>query len=311
MTRPGIMPNFLVIGAAKAGTTSIYHYLKQHPQVFLPACKEPRFFAFEEETLNYRAADGMEPRINTTSITHLRDYQQLFDGVTAETAIGDISPIYLYSKKAPENIKRYIAGARMIVLLRDPVDRAFSNYVYMLMRGMEPCKSFEEALDAEQRRIAENWAPLYHYRERGFYHSQLSAYYRLFRSDQIRIYLFEELKHSPRQVCRDIFLFLGIDPEFVPDTDKDHNVSGIPKNRILQSLLDAARGSSGMPISLLKTLLPKEIRSRIRSRMDHAARNNLIKPELSPETRLRLKKEYRNDITMLQQLIGKDLSLWL
>ena len=126
-----IMPNFLLIGAAKAGTSSLYGYLKQHPQIYMSPIKEPRFFALEGETLNF---NGPTRGINQTSINTLEAYSQLFQKVTTEKAIGEASTIYLSSPKAPERIKHYLPDVKLIAILRDPSERAFSSYMHLVSK---------------------------------------------------------------------------------------------------------------------------------------------------------------------------------
>lgn len=171
-----VLPNFLIIGAAKAGTTSLYSYLKQHPDIFMSSWKEPKFFSLEGEKLDFQ---GPSQIINTDSINNLESYLELFEGVKDETAIGEASPIYLYSPKAPANIKKYIPDAKLIVVLRHPAERAFSSFAHLIRAGYETL-SFEEALEEEPQRIKEKWAPLWYYKEKGFYAQQLERYFELF-----------------------------------------------------------------------------------------------------------------------------------
>src|SRR5215218_4707583 len=121
------MPNFLIIGAGKSGTTSLYHYLGQHPEVFMSPMKEPKFFCFEGERPNFRGP-GDDEEINRKCVTTIDAYRALFDGVACEKAVGEASSMYLYYPKAPERIDHHVAGVRLIAVLRNPVDRAYSSY---------------------------------------------------------------------------------------------------------------------------------------------------------------------------------------
>ena len=294
------MPNFLIIGAAKAGTTSLYSYLAQHPQVYMSEQKEPRFFALEGEQPNY---GGITQGINRGSISTLEDYQKLFEGVTDESAIGEASTIYLYSEKASERIQYHIPNAKLIAVLRNPADRAFSSYVHLVRDGFETL-SFAEGLQAEQSRREENWQPLWFYQHRGFYYEQLKRYFERFDSGQIKVYLYEDLVKSTQTVAQDIYRFLGVDDSFVPDLTRS-NVSGIPKRRWLQNLF-----MKDNPLkSAVKPLLPKQIRKRI-SRDVHR-KNTGDKPTFPVEVRQQLVETYREDILKLQDLLNRDLSIWL
>ena len=207
------IPNFLIIGAAKAGTTSLYDYLNQHPQIYMSPIKEPRFFALEGEKLDFR---GPAQGINQTSVTTWEQYCQLFQEATTEKAIGEASTIYLSNPKAPHRIKHYLPEVKLIAILRDPAERAFSSYVHLVRDGYENL-SFTEAVEAEPTRIKENWQPLWYYKERGFYYEQLQKYFAIFKPEQIKIYLYEDLAVDSTAVIQDLSRFLGVDDSFTPD----------------------------------------------------------------------------------------------
>lgn len=295
-----IMPNFLVIGAAKAGTSSLYHYLKQHPQIYMSSEKEPRFFALEGEKLEF---GGPAQGINQGSVTSLEAYCQLFEGVTDQIAIGEASTLYLSSPKAPQRIKHYLPNAKLIAVLRDPAERAFSSYMHLVRDGYETL-SFVEALEKEASRLQEKWQPLWYYKQRGFYYEQLKRYFELFKPEQIKVYLYEDLAADSTAVVQDIAHFLEVDPNFTPELTRE-NVSGIPKSRWLQNLF-----TKDNPIKLaLKPLVPQQFRRGI---AENVKKQNLgAKPTLSPEIRQQLITLYREDILNLQKLIDRDLSTWL
>lgn len=295
-----VLPNFLVIGAAKAGTSSIYSYLKQHPQVYMSEIKEPKFFSLEGEQLDFA---GPSQYINRTSINNLDSYQELFEGVRDEIAIGEASPLYLYSAKAAERIKHYIPEAKLIVILRHPAERAFSSFAHLVREGFETL-TFEAGLEAESQRIADKWAPLWYYQDKGFYAKQLKPYFELFDRQQIKVYLYEELQQNTIGLVQDIYQFLGVTPDFVPDLTR-RNVSGIPKSRFFHSLLTQDNSLK----TLIKMGLPKNIRKKLYQ--DLKAKNLGDKPIMSAETRNRLTELYRQDILELQTSINRDLSSWL
>ncbi|PLS87415.1 MAG: sulfotransferase [Actinobacteria bacterium] len=297
------MPNFLVIGAAKAGTTSLYHYLNQHPEVFMSPVKEPKFFALEGEKPDFRGPGDREAW--REAISSLDAYQALFEGVTDEKVVGEASPLYLYSEKAPARIKHHVPEARLIAVLRDPVERAYSQFLHKVRDGKEPLADFARAIEAEEGRVKENWAYGWHYKRRGFYYRQLSRYYAMFGPEQIRVYLYEDLKGDPAGLLRDVYGFLGVDDSFVPDMSLKHNVSGIPKNRLVHSLL---RGRNPVKAAL-KPFLPRRLRKRLLVNLQ--GRNLTEPPGVAPAVRRALIEEYREDVSKLQGLIGRDLSGWL
>jgi sulfotransferase family protein len=218
------LPNFIILGAAKAGTTALYHYLRQHPRIYLSPLKETNFFALEGETLRF-CGPGDHDYVNCLSITTLEGYQAQFDGVAGETAIGEASPLYLYSPKAVERIRHYVPDARLIAFVRDPVDRAFSAFLHLVRDNREPYREFRDGLAAEEERIRAGWEHIWHYKRMGLYHEQLRRYYDAFPAERIRVFLYKDLRREPRRTLEEIFRFLEVDPDFVPDTRERYNVT--------------------------------------------------------------------------------------
>jgi hypothetical protein len=298
------MPNFLVIGAQKSGTTALYHYLRQHPQVYMSPVKEPHFFVFENKDVDYRGPRDREI-LSQMVVTEIEAYSKLFGGVTDETAVGEASAGYLHSPEAPGHIRRHAPGAKLIAVLRDPAERAYSSFLHMTRDGREPLDGFEQALEVEEARIRDNWGSVYHYRQKGFYHSQLERYFEAFGRERIRVYLYEDLREDPLGMLRDVFNFLGVDDDFRPNVSLRHNVSGVPRSRALHGLL----GRSHPLKSAVKPFVPEVVRLRLVTSLRN---RNLSRPSpLSPRIRGRLIENYREDILRLETLIGRDLSGWL
>ncbi len=297
-----VLPNFLVIGTPKAATTSIYYYLKQHPQIYIPQ-KEPEFFALEGEKLEY---PGPREKFKIRKVTHIKDYESLFDGVTDEIAIGDVSPIYMYYKKAPVKIKFYIPDAKLIAILRDPVERAFSHYVFWASQGFEPDTDFDFnlAVREEAQRINDGWHPNWHYIQIGFYYEQIKRYLNFFKPYQLKILLYEDLIKDKHKFCQDIFEFLEVDTQFIPSFTKTHNSTEAPKNRTINCLFNRPNPFK----TIFKPLTPKSFRNYINSKVKQ---KNLGKPKLSRQFRKELIAVYREDILKVQDLIQRDLSQWL
>jgi hypothetical protein len=297
------MPNFLIIGTAKAGTTALYNYLKQHPQIYMSSVKEPEFFAYEGRKLNFRGPG--DHHTNRNAVTDIEVYSALFAKVSSETAVGEASPLYLYIPGTSERILRHIPDAKLIAILRNPIDRAYSHFWEMVRDGREPLGDFSLAIRAEETRIRDNWACGWHYKRMGFYHEQLERYLDRFDRNQIKIYLSENLKASPVGVVQEIFEFLGVEDTFVPDTSLKHNVSGIPKSQALHTFVRRPH-----PIkSVFRPFVPEQLRLRIMTSL--RARNLRQAPPLSPQVRKELAQVYREDVLKLQELIQRDLSSWL
>lgn len=300
------LPNFLVIGAAKAGTSSLYSYLGQHPEIYTSPVKGPCFFAFEEGQKVSVFGPGDQEMFDRNVVTDLVAYQALFNGVRDKKAFGEASVLYLYEPTAAARIKRYIPEVKLIAILRNPLDRAFSSFLHLRRDGREPLDDFAEALKAEEDRVKARWQHLWHYTRLGFYYTQLSRYFDLFHPHQIAVYTADEFKANPLKVLQDIFRFLDVDSAFAPDVTTWLNVSGMPKSRALHTFFIKPT----MIKTIAKRFFPASSRKKLRAKaMDW---NTVVgKSELSRETRRYLMDLYRDDILKLQSLIHRDLSNWL
>jgi Sulfotransferase family len=291
------LPNFLILGAQKAGTTSLFNYLGQHPEVYPSPIKETHFFDHGGVRQTYAGPVRMPgPKIKS-----LDEYEGLFDGVRDEKAVGEATPTYLYLPGVAERIRHHVPEARLIAILRDPAERAYSGYQHAVRSGREPLRSFAAALAEEDRRVREGWHPIYHYRSRGFYHAQLSRYFALFGHEQVSVYLYDDLSSDPFGMLRGIFRFLGVSDSFTPDTSTRLNVSGVPTNRAVAGLW---KRLGGLPPAV-KRVVPFETRQRTKGRIFVKA------PPLEPAVRRELVEAYREDVLRLEDLIGRDLSAWL
>lgn len=297
-----MLPNFLIIGAARAGTTSLYEYMRQHPQIFFSANKEPMFFALQDEKVDFKGP-GDSDEINRKSITNRKDYEELFAAASGRPAVGEASALYLYSEKAANNIQHSIPDAKLIVILRNPIERAYSSFLYTIRDNRESLRDFAAALAAEPQRIAQGWEHIWHYKTMGFYGAQLQRYYDRFERKQIKVFLHEDLVTDLAGVLRETFEFLGVDPDFKPDLSLKYNQGGMPKRAWLNTLLTRPSRIK----SWLKPLTPRFL-IKYYTKLKHS---NLDKPALSASARQQLIDAYRDDIGKLQELLGRDLSGWL
>ena len=284
----------------KAATTSLYTYLKQHPDVFMTSIKEPMFFN-SLNTENDFVLQGRE----TKKITSFDEYYSLFERVENETAIGEASPAYIYNKNCATLIKEHLPAVKIIAILRQPVKRAYSNYLHAKRADREPINSFIDAINSEEERIEKNWSPLYHYKEKGFYFRQLSRYFKEFKKEQIKVILFEDIIDDPQKITKEVFEFLGVDSSFTPDTSKKANVAGKPKG-VAGWIVMKLRKNNLIPNIEFSKYLPEFIVSYI-------LKTIYSKPEkIDNKTIKRLtNKYYKEDIKQLEKLIERDLSNWL
>jgi hypothetical protein len=289
------LPDFFVVGAQKAGTTSLHHYLAEHPDIYLPAQKETKFFVddnrYEKGIEHYQAG-------------YFADWKN-------EKAIGEVDPDYMYFATGAERIARHILQPKFIFIFRNPVDRAFSHYVMTYRRGLE-LNSFEEAIRIEPGRIAKGYEEDFHYSyvHRGFYYEQVIRFLEKWDMSRMHFVLMEDLISKPVETVRGCFEFLDVDQDFVPgQIGKKFHQSTVPKSLPLAVLF---RDKDAYPIvrRIARWFLPSlEWRNRLRARL--VAWNS--KPsdlKLRDDTRCQLAESFRPENEKLSKLIGRDLSHW-
>ena len=305
MTRePRRLPTFLIIGAAKSGTTSIARYLAHHPDVFMSPTEAPAYFAFSGTPPRY-AGPNAEP-IADHVVWRLRDYVQLFSARQHQRAAGEKSTQYLSSDVAPRNIHDAIPDARLIAILRNPADRAYSQFVHNLRSLREPLSDFRAALDAEPERTRQNWSYNYFYRERGRYANQLQRYYEFFPREQLLVLLYDDFVADPTRVMRAVCRHLDISERYSLPVTEHHNVSmGVPRHSLLHRVLTRDSATK----SFLRRILPEHLQQRA---WRWIFRGNMAPlPQFDPDLRRQLLEESREDIRRLECLIDRDLSAWL
>lgn len=299
-----MLPTFLVVGAARAGTTSLYHYLKAHPDIYMSPVKEPHFFAFVNRAADFRGPYDLQ--LKQEIIRDEREYRALFGGVKGERAMGECSNSYLYFQDTAGVIKERIPGCRIIILLRDPVSRAYSHYLQGCMIGHEHL-GFREALWKEAERERLNWRWHYQYVKQGLYYEQVRKYVDVFGRSSVRIYLFDDLAANAAAVVRDIYGFLGVDQSFVPRVDIVYNRTGMARSVLLHRLL-----RNRTPLKrLVRTFLWRKGRGAIQDVLERINYDQSKKPEIMDDVRTFLLELFRRDIVSLASLIGRDLSRWL
>jgi len=303
-----IWPNFLVIGAGKSGTTSLDYYLDQHPDIFMSPVKEPNFFGFELANEEDFESNPTELNYYRQSVTKLEDYLNLFEGVTNETAIGEISNTYLYHENAPLRIKKWVPNAKLIAILRQPAERLYSRFLHLARDNRLPTQSFSDCLDKESI-----WWERNDLVKEGFYFRNLSKFYDHFPKEQIKVFLFDDLRNKSDDLVAEIFGFLGVNKDFKPNTSVQYNSSGFVKNKYYEYVL----GHNSIPKRILENIIPTESFKKLKKNqkvqkiLTKTRERNLHKPKLDPETKASVTSIYKEDILKLSELIGRDLSHWL
>lgn len=306
--------NFLVVGAAKSGTTSLYYYLKEHPDVFLPPVKEPLFFStwgLDKQEIKKE----LYPVPFQKVVSDKNSYIKLFSKRKNEKAVGEASVYYLPDHvKTIANIRKLIPEPeklKIIIILRDPVEASYSNYLMYTLYlkhhlGQKKTLSFIQSLDAEDERLKNGYRALAHFHW-FFYHDQVKAYLDNF--NQVKIFLFSELRENPQKLTKDLFDFLEIDSSFSPErTGSQYNASGVPKNALLYKLLMTSAGFRTIVRPITNMPFIKEKKDLL---LNNLVKKNIKKPSMGNDMRVKLQLMYHDDILRLQSLIRKDLTSWL
>jgi hypothetical protein len=288
-----LCPNFLIVGAAKAGTTSLSYWLQQHPDVFLPAIKEPSYFVS-----NYGLADREQ-------------YYDLFTPGVGKRMIGEASTAYLTAPESAAWIAEELGIIKIIIILRHPVRRALSLYSWMVMEGYEWLTDFSTALEKESERLHD---PIFYrsnpeffwdymYFNSGLYVEQVNRYFQIFGKDNVRVYLFDNLVSDPKSFYVDVCQFLSLPPIFTIDFTA-RNISRIPKFISLQFWLrhHSWRKVPGRFQEVFRSYVPllMEWNCKLGS-----------KPVVLPAIEEALLQRYRDEIICLSDLLQRDLSPWL
>jgi hypothetical protein len=295
------LPNFMIVGVEKAGTTSVYNYLKQHPQVYMSPVKEPNFL--ERDWSQYYAQGG---KYSAKRIDTLEKYATLFEGVTNEVAIGEVSPncLFHYEKSIPR-IQEYLPDAQIIVILRSPVDRAYSDY----LMHVRDCINSDSLMPlSEQIKFSsQNSFTIL----KGFYYEKVKYFQDTFGADRFSVLLYDDLKQSNRTFMKEIYEMIGVSEDFNPDTSKRFQTAEVPKNKSINSLLRTKNPVRSAAASCLKVVMPAEARQKLRNTLIgfNAVTDSL--PSLSYEDRAALIEIYKEDILRLQDLLNRDLTAWL
>lgn len=311
-------PNFFLVGAPKAGTTSLYHYLNQHPQIYMSPVKEPCYFASEVRLEHFSPEFEASARKTSRQLSEYlagpmsgadpggivedwEDYLTLFKNVTSETAIGEASVCYLWSPTAAANIRSRIPAAKIFMILRDPAERAFSQYLHYAADGLVKWP-FRKQIESSARNTRREFNTLYPFLEYGLYYEQVKVYLDLFPSAHVRIYLYEESWNDPQRFLNAIFEYLNVDAGFRTDFSRNSLQRQAPKSLAGRHTL---RKSGITP--RLKALTPPTIWEGARKCFLKSRRSLLM----DPTDRTYLCDYYRDDLRKLSFLLDRDLGAWL
>lgn len=301
------LPSFFVIGAAKSGTTALYFYLRQHPELYLPLEQEPSWFAFADQSPQFTAPDDSTPAENVYAVTEREEYEALYAEARQGERLGDVSPAYLYWPEAPARMADLVPDARIAVILRHPVDRAYSAFMHAMREGREPIQDFRRALEAEPERIAENCGLMWRYRDFGRYAGQMKRWFRHFPRENFLIGTYEEFSRDPASFSRRVQSFVGVDGTFIPNTDTRHNASGVPRSRGAYNLLRSDSGLARLA-RVAAPIIGMDRMKRIQARLQGSV---LERVPLDPTLRAELVDEWRPEIEEVADVVDLEIGHWV
>lgn len=299
---PGL-PNLFVVGAAKSGTTALYHYLRAHPQIYVPSTiKEPNYMAF---FAGLPVLNGPGDRVHgaARSITRLEDYEKLYADWNHAKVAADVSPAYLHRPHAAAKIAELCPRAKIVMLLRNPIEATFSMFSMMHRDRRENCDSFAEAFHRTHERLAAGWEWAWDYQSCFYYSDQVARFLDLFPREQLFIRRYEELKCTPEKFYRDLMEFIGVDNLNSADANRWVNVGAqrsdiLRRTRTGKVLLELARAA--------RKVLPQTVLKRLKLDVLHQPAF-----KLAPKDRRMLADHFRDDIRRLSTLLKWNLDDWI
>jgi len=308
-------PDFFLVGAMKAGTTSLYDLLGEHPDLYLPREKEPFYFLWPDgqgagrfRVPHRRGFIGADSWV---VIRTRRQYQDLFRRAGPDQLTGEASTFYLPDPHVAERIRACVPRARIIAILRDPVDRAYSAYMFQRSLGVEPARSFEAAIEAERRGDRDDWLYGWRHLYCSAYSRQLQRYFREFGEDRVLVVDFDDLRRDPHALARRIFTFLGIDPAVDLSGRPPSNRTAIPVNP-WAARAKALLARPNVVKDTVKHVLPRSLRRDLRHwGLALVDRFSAPPPPMTARERDMLGELFRPDLERLQRMLGRSFAGWV
>jgi hypothetical protein len=299
------MPDFLVIGAPKAGTTALHVALTQHPGLYMSAVKEPKFFLSDgPPPTKGGPGDALTYREH---VWRREDYEALFDPAPAGTLRGESTPLYLYDRAAVERIHATLPDAKLIVIVRDPVERAHSNWTHLWSAGLEPVGDFVRACAEEERRIEAGWASFWHYTGLSRYGEQLEYLFTHFPREQVLVLRYRLLVDEPAATLDRICDFLGVEPGVLTEIPRQ-NVTAHPESTLGHRAVSLAQRAG----SAIGTVIPGLTAATLTGPLERfLQRHNRERQPLSWEQRQELIPRFEQDIKLLETVLGENFADWV
>jgi Sulfotransferase family len=300
------LPDFLVIGAPKAGTTALHGALATHPELHLSPVKEPKFFLCDGGPPAAQAGPGDAHSAREWVWDRAR-YEALFAAAPPGTLRGESTPFYLYDRAAQERMHRLVPEARLVALLRDPVDRAHSNWMHLWSDGLEPIDDLVAACAAEDERVRAGYAPIWHYRRLGRYGEQLAHLLTLFDRRQVHVLRYRDLVDEPVAALAGVLAFLGVDPGGAALPAPENVRPFVPPGRRARVLARAVRAGAAAG----RHLPPRAWRRASRPLLAALHRQGAARPRLDVAERRAVLAPLVDDIHLLEAVTGASFADWL
>lgn len=293
-------PNFLIVGVARCGTTSLFHYLEQHPEIGMSKIKEPKYFSSLDLILPQKGVG--DDTVFSKVITNGIEYNKLFNGLEKYKMIGEGSSDYFYYHKTViPRIKENLGDVKIIICLRNPVERAFSAYSNLVRDSREKL-SFSEGLKLEKERIDNNWDWMWHYKKSGLYAEALKHYKKEFTN--VKVVFFSDLESKSQVVLREIFEFLGVNKDVLIDFSTRYSHSGKPRSKIVSLLTSRKNPLIFRAREIALKFIPRRYLEKIASKL-------FKKDTIDSKVHQELKSFFKEDILKLETLVNRDLKNWL
>ena len=304
--RGGRLPDFLLIGAPKAGTTALHAALAGHPQLFLSPVKEPKYYLCGDSPPPAYRGPG-DAHSNREWIWQRQRYLDLFAEAGADQRAGESTPFYLYHRDARRRIAADLPQARLVAVLRDPVDRAYSNWMHLWADGLEPCGDVVEACAREQERLDAGWAPFWHYRGLGMYGRQLEDLYQHVPREQVLVLRYRHLVDDPHAALNRVCRFLGVDEDVVTEIPSGNSRPFVHESRRTRVIGPVVRAGAAAG-----QFLPPQAWRRLSKPLigQLHQRGNPERPRLTPEQGAALREPFLEDIELLEELTGESFADW-
>jgi hypothetical protein len=298
-------PDFFIVGAPKAGTTALHAALARHPGLALSAVKEPKYFLCGDAPPPLYLGPG-DAHSRREWVWRRDHYLALFADAPKDVVVGESTPLYFDDPAALLRIQTVKPDAKLIAVIRDPVDRAYSNWMHLWSDGLEPEADFVTAVAMEDARRRRGWAPFWRYRSLGLYGQQLEHARTLFPAEQIHVLRYRDLVDSPEQTLASVWDFLGVPSGPLPEVPRDNVKPFVPDTLRSRSIARAVRvgarfGSLGPPE--LWRAVEKRMLATLQSRGER-------RPALNPEQRRQVQGYFLDDLSLLEQLTQRDFSDW-